>query len=105
MEKLNVLKKLLLQIVNNIDTGNTNLGEEECENIINMINHTTNVQTKYSKYKACNYLHMSRATFDNWVKSGKIPKGQKQQGFKELFWTLDDLKRIKHDIKNKINSH
>ena len=37
---------------------------------------------------------MSRATFDNLVREGVIPKGQKQVGFKELFWRKGDLKNI-----------
>lgn len=35
---------------------------------------------------------MSRATFDNYVRNGIIPKGIKRPGFKELSWdkkTLD----------------
>lgn len=31
------------------------------------------------------YLKVSRATFDNYVRAGKIPKGRKQIGFKELY--------------------
>lgn len=46
---------------------------------------------KLSKYQACKYLNVSRATFDNYVRDKKIPKGRKQQGFKELFWYKKDL--------------
>ena len=44
-----------------------------------------------SKYQAFNYLHTSRATFDNLVREGKIPQGKKQQGFNELQWFKKDL--------------
>lgn len=44
-----------------------------------------------SKYEAYSYLNISRAKFDNLVKEGKLPKGKKQQGFKELSWTKGDL--------------
>lgn len=37
-----------------------------------------------SKIQACDYLGVSRATFDNYVRDGFIPKGIKQEGFKEL---------------------
>ena len=37
------------------------------------------------------YLKVSRATFDNYVRAGKIPKGRKQIGFKELYWYKKDL--------------
>lgn len=44
-----------------------------------------------SKIQACDYLGVSRATFDNYVKNGWIPKGYKQDGFKELSWMKSDL--------------
>ena len=43
------------------------------------------------KIQACDYLGVSRATFDNYVKNGWIPKGYKQDGFKELSWMKSDL--------------
>lgn len=44
-----------------------------------------------SKVQACDYLGVSRATFDNYVRDGFIPKGVKQEGFKELSWNKADL--------------
>ena len=44
-----------------------------------------------SKIQACDYLGVSRATFDNYVRDGFIPKGIKQEGFKELYWPKIDL--------------
>ena len=38
-----------------------------------------------------NYLDVSRSTFDKLVKDGKLPKGQKKMGFKELSWTKEQL--------------
>lgn len=32
---------------------------------------------RMSKIQACDYLGVSRATFDNYVKNGWIPKGYK----------------------------
>ena len=56
----------------------------------------TQSNVKYSKYQAINYLNISRATFDNYVADGKIPKGRKQQGFKEIFWLKSDLDKFKN---------
>ena len=36
-------------------------------------------------------LGISRATFDNNVRSGKIPRGKDQVDFKEKFWTNKDI--------------
>ncbi len=46
---------------------------------------------RMSKVQACDYLGVSRATFDNYVRDGFIPKGIKQEGFKELSWQKSDL--------------
>ena len=43
------------------------------------------------KYAACRYLNMSRATFDNYVRTGKLPKGKHEIGFKELSYSKKDL--------------
>ena len=34
---------------------------------------------------------------DNYVRAGKIPKGRKQQGFKELFFYKKDLDKFKEN--------
>ena len=38
---------------------------------------------------------ISRATFDNYVRAGKIPKGEHAIGFKELSWSMKDLDEFK----------
>lgn len=89
---MNILKNELQRIIDNIDTGNSNIpNEEELEEILDLINKATNTQNKLSKYQAMKYLNVSRATFDRLVADGKIPKGKKEQGFKELFWVKSDL--------------
>lgn len=65
MDKLQIVKTVLQNVIDDIDNGNSNATEEECDEILDMINHTTNVQNKLSKYQACKYLGVSRATFDN----------------------------------------
>lgn len=52
-----------------------------------------------SKTMACEYIGKSRATFDNYVKLGLIPKGIKEDGFKELSWRKSDLDIFKHEHK------
>ena len=81
----NEVKNSLLNIVDRIDAGTSTLNEEAALQIIELTNKLTNTETKLSKYQACKYLHISRATFDNYVKEGKIPEGKKEQGFKEKF--------------------
>lgn len=91
---LKIIRETLLKIVNDIDTGNSNLSPEECEEVIEYLSGITNKNEKLSKYQACKYLKVSRATFDNYVKAKKIPNGRKQIGFKELFWYKKDLDKF-----------
>jgi hypothetical protein len=44
-----------------------------------------------SKIKACEHLNVSRSKFDELVNKGFIPKGRKDEGFKELSWSKFDL--------------
>ena len=95
MNKLLILRSTLLNIIDRIDSGNSNMTESELDETINYLNQLTNTENKLSKYQACKYLNISRSTFDNYVKDGKIPEGKKQQGFKEKFWDLKTLKQFK----------
>jgi predicted DNA-binding transcriptional regulator AlpA len=91
---LKVIKELLLKIINDIDSGNSNITEKEAAEIIEVIKNLTDKTQRLSKYQACQKLNVSRATFDNLVRKGIIPRGQKIAGYKELFWLEKDLKRV-----------
>ena len=92
---LSIIKELLLKIINDIDTGNSNLSAKECEEVIDYLSFISNKNEKLSKYQACKYLNISRATFDNYVRAGIIPKGKKEIGFNELSWSLKDFDGVK----------
>ena len=84
---LHIIKRQLLQIVDNIDSGNSNISDDDQIEIINCLKKFTEKDNRLSKYQACRYLNISRATFDNYIREGKLPKGTKQPGFKELSWS------------------
>lgn len=84
---LKIIRSLLLQIIDNIDAGNSNLSKDEAIQTIEYLKELTDKEKRLSKYQACQYLNVSKATFDNYVREGKLPKGKKQLGFKELSWT------------------
>lgn len=88
---LKLITKLLQKINNDIDAGNSNLTDEEMIKLIEVLKAFTDREVRLSKYQSCQYLNMSRASFDNYIRAGKIPKGLKQAGFKELFWTKKSL--------------
>ena len=91
MSLLQIIKEQLLQVIENIDTGNSNITDDEAVEILDMLKNFTDKEVYLSKYQAAEYLHVSRATFDNLIREGKLPKGIKQQGFKELAWLKKDL--------------
>lgn len=88
---LKIIRELLLKIVSDIDGGNSNLTENEAIEIVDTLKRLTDRQKRLSKYEACRYLNVSRATFDNYVREGKLPKGTKEVGFKELSWSRKEL--------------
>ena len=97
---LKVIKSLLEKIINNIDCGNSNITEDEAMEIIKVIKSYTDKTQRLSKYQACQKLNVSRATFDNLVREGVIPRGEKVIGFKELFWEEKVLDKVIESRRN-----
>ena len=72
----------------------------------------TDKEKRLSKYEAYRHLRISRATFDNYVREGKLPRGKKEAGFKELSWNRKDLDKFiqkcinnKHDFSTILNTY
>ncbi len=74
---IKVIKELLLKIIDNIDSGNSNIDEDTALDIINNLKELTRKDIPISKYQACKYVNMSRASFDNYIRAGKLPKGKR----------------------------
>lgn len=89
---------MLIDIINNIDSDNSNMSEKECIEALSLLKEFTDKDKRLSKYESCKYLNISRATFDNYVREGKLPREIKQVGFKELSWSKKDLDKF---INNK----
>lgn len=102
---LNTIKELLLNIVDNIDSGNSKIPEGKQMEIIGYLKEFTDQTERLSKYKACQYLNISRASFDNYIREGKLPKGKKTAGFNELSWTKKELDEYRSKFKNHNTSH
>lgn len=91
---LGVIRSLLLKIVDDIDAGNSNISEGEAIEIVDSLKRFTDKERRLSKYAACEYLNVSRATFDNYVREGKLPRGKHEIGFKELSWDKKELDEL-----------
>lgn len=88
---LKVIRSLLLKIVDDIDAGNSNISEGEAIKIVDSLKRFTDKEKRLSKYAACEYLNVSRATFDNYIREGKLPRDKHEIGFKELSWSEKEL--------------
>lgn len=100
---LQVIKKLLLKVVDDIDSGNSELSQQEMGEVVDVLQRY-NFRDKYiSKYQAYTYLNMRRAKFDNLVRSGELPRGKKVQGFKELQWSLKEIKEYSKKVATNNN--
>ncbi len=97
---LKIIRNLLLKIVDDIDAGNSNLSDEEALKLISDLKELTDKEQRISKYQACQYLNVSRATFDNYVRDGKLPRGKHVAGFKELSWTKKELDNFIKEYKD-----
>lgn len=86
---LKILRNLLQQIIDDIDSGNSNISENEQLEAIKFIQKINSKEL--SKIEAAEYIGVSRATFDNYVRKGLIPLGKKRQGFKEKSWNKQEL--------------
>ena len=95
------IKKLLLQAVDDIDAGNSNEDEETLLQTAKVLNKLLRTDKPMNKYQSYMYLGTSRATFDNLVRAGVIPRGKKEEGSRELKWYKKDLIKAKKKRENK----
>lgn len=92
---LHLVKKLLSQVIDDIDTGNCNASEEEMMELYNLIMKFKQDSEYLTKEESARYLHISRATFDRKIKQGEIPEGKSRAGLKEKFWSKATLNRYR----------
>ena len=89
---LTLIKTILQKFIDDIDADNSNLSyEQQCDIIRVLSNVNAGQDNEMNKTQAADYLGVSRATFDNYVHDGFLPKGTKVEGFKELRWYKSDL--------------
>lgn len=87
--------RLLEKTLDDYKADNTYLSETEMVDIMSMLCHQA-----LSKESACKYLNISRSRFDDLVREGKLPRGIKRTGFKELVFYKDELDKAIRKIKN-----
>lgn len=89
---LKIIRNILQKFIDDIDAGNSNLSyEQQCDIIRVLSNVSIGQENEMNKTQAADYIGVCRATFDNYVKDGLIPKGKQIGSFKELRWYKSDL--------------
>lgn len=89
---LKIIRNILQKYIDDIDADSCNLDFEQQCNIIRLLSNVDSGQSnEMNKTSAADYLGVSRATFDNYVRDGFIPKGKQVGHFKELRWYKSDL--------------
>lgn len=87
----NVIKDMLLAIVDKMDTGNSNISEEQALKIAEILKPYTLYDPYVTASQAHTYLGISIKTFRNLVKNGDLPKGIKVSGDSSLKWLKTDI--------------
>ena len=89
---LKIIRSILQKFIDDIDANNTNLNyEQQCSIIRILSNVDIGQENEMNKTQAADYIGVSRATFDNYVRDGFIPRGKQIGSFKELRWYKSDL--------------
>ena len=88
---LKVIARMLRSIADKIDDDSIRSNPEETMQVMETIKGFVDKEKRLSKYEACRDLNVSRATFDNYVRAGRLPRGKHEAGFKELSWSKKDL--------------
>ena len=86
---IQLIKAALKQLLQDMDSGNTNINEEQQQELLSLLLQFNSKDL--SKVESAEYIGVSRATFDNYIMKGLLPKGNKRPGFKELSWNKSDL--------------
>lgn len=81
-----IVASLLREKADKIESGNCTLSSAEAMHIVSIFAHEP-----LSKAQACEFLNVGRSKFGYLMAEGKIPKGRKEKGFKELVWYKDEL--------------
>lgn len=87
--KLELLKLGLKKLIDDLDAGNTDLTDEQCDSIMKILQ-DCHPKAKLSYYKAAQYLKKSRKTIDYYIQQGWLTP-RNEAGFLEKFFYKEDL--------------
>lgn len=85
---------LLIDAGNKIKAGTCEISENEALDILKTISHQP-----LSREEVCSKLKISNNKLYELIDKGKLPKGRKRRGFKELVWYLDEINEYNNNLK------
>lgn len=89
---LKILRDLLQEKIDDIDSGNSNISKEEQLEVIDFFQRLNSKE--FNKTESADYIGVCVSTFDNYVRKGLIPKGKKHRGSNTLFWNKYNLDKF-----------
>lgn len=96
-DNLKLIRRLAEKIINDIDTGNCNLSEEEIDELAEKCHEWISPKKMYSLYESAKFLEISQRTLRNYIKLGKIREPRTKQGWTEKFYYKEDLLSFKKE--------
>lgn len=93
--KLELLKLGLKKILDDLDTGNSNMTDDQMDDLMKFLQ-SMQPKDKMSYYQAAQYLKKSRKSIDYYIQQGwLIPRSE--SGFHEKFFYKEDLDKFKYE--------
>lgn len=89
---LELIKSILRQLLNDLDSDNSQISEAEQKEIIDLFERIN--KQELNKTETAEYLGVSTSTINNYVARGWIPEGKKKQGYREKVWLKSDLNKF-----------
>lgn len=89
---LEVIKNALRQLLNDMDSGNSKISEQEQKELLDLYEKIN--KQELNKTEAAEYLGVSTSTINNYVNRGWIPEGIKKRGSSQKVWLKSDLNKF-----------
>lgn len=83
--------RILRETADKFDNNTSEANDEQAFEIIKLIAHEP-----ISKERAAIMLKIHPSRFDTLIREGKIPKGRKRIGWKELCWYKDEIENSEY---------
>lgn len=90
-DTLAAIDSILLELHDRIVSGRCLANHMQNRLLLDLLHHIADKDELCPKYAACRYVGVSRSTFDRLVLAGKLPRGKKIAGWKELVWSYREL--------------